>query len=212
MATENRIDLIKPFGPWIAKINIPDDILLKLNNYVDQIIIDEEKSKEQDFGRQLAGNVKQEFKLDENFKKKSGWDNLLKKATSKWMEVALKKKISEFNIIDTWVVRQFANEYNPIHFHSGHISGAGFLKLPNDFGKTTQEGKINQNGSLTLVHGSKQFLSTSMYTITPKVGDFYLFPHYLMHMVYPFYGNNEERRSISFNAKIDENIFDVYKQ
>jgi hypothetical protein len=212
MATENRIDLIKPFGPWIAKINIPDDILLKLNNYVDQIIIDEEKSKEQDFGRQLAGNVKQEFKLDENFKKKSGWDNLLKKATSKWMEIALKKKISEFNIIDTWVVRQFANEYNPIHFHSGHISGAGFLKLPNDFGKTTQEGKINLNGSLTLVHGSKQFLSTSMYTITPKVGDFYLFPHYLMHMVYPFYGNNEERRSISFNAKIDENIFDVYKQ
>ena len=212
MATENRIDLIKPFGPWIAKINIPDDILLKLNNYVDQIIIDEKKSKEQDFGRKLAGNVKQEFELDENFRKKSGWDNLLKKATSKWMEVALKKKISEFNIIDTWVVRQFANEYNPIHFHSGHISGAGFLKLPNDFGKTTQEGKINQNGSLTLVHGSKQFLSTSMYTITPKVGDFYLFPHYLMHMVYPFYGNNEERRSISFNAKIDENIFDVYKQ
>jgi len=212
MATENRIDLIKPFGPWIAKINIPDDILLKLNNYVDQIIIDEEKSKEQDFGKKLAGNVKQELELDENFRKKSGWDDLLKKASSKWMEVALKKKISEFNIIDTWVVRQFANEYNPIHFHSGHISGAGFLKLPNDFGKTTQEGKINQNGSLSLVHGSKQFLSTSIYTITPKVGDFYLFPHYLMHMVYPFYGNNEERRSISFNAKIDENIFDVYKQ
>jgi len=212
MATENRIDLLKPFGPWIAKINIPDDILLKLNNYVDQVIIDEEKSKEQDFGRKLAGNVKQEFELDENFRKKSGWDNLLKKASFKWIEVALKKKNSEFNIIDTWIVRQFANEYNPIHFHSGHISGAGFLKLPNDFGKTTQEGKINQNGSLTLVHGSKQFLSTCMYPITPKVGDFYLFPHYLMHMVYPFYGNNEERRSISFNAKIDENIFDVYKQ
>jgi len=212
MATENRLDLIKPFGPWIAKINIPDDILLKLNNYVDQIIIDEEKSKKQDLGKKLAGNVKQEFELDENFRKESGWENLLKKASSKWIEVAIKKKISEFNILDTWIVRQFANEYNPIHFHSGHLSGAGFLKLPNNFGKTTQDGKINQNGSLTLVHGSKQFLSSSMYRITPKVGDFYLFPHYLMHMVYPFYGNNEERRSISFNAKIDENIFDVYKQ
>ena len=212
MATENRLDLIKPFGPWIAKINIPDDILLKLNNYVDQIIINEEKSKKQDLGKKLAGNVKQEFELDENFRKESGWENLLKKASSKWIEVAIKKKISEFNILDTWIVRQFANEYNPIHFHSGHLSGAGFLKLPNDFGKTTQDGKINQNGSLTLVHGSKQFHSSSMYAITPKVGDFYLFPHYLMHMVYPFYGNNEERRSISFNAKIDENIFDVYKQ
>ncbi len=194
MATENRLDLIKPFGPWIAKINIPEDILLKLNNYVDQIIIDEEKSTKQDLGKKLAGNVKQEFELDENFRKESGWENLLKKASSKWIEVALKKKISEFNILDTWVVRQFANEYNPIHFHSGHLSGAGFLKLPNNFGKTTQDGKINQNGSLTLVHGSKQFLSSSMYAITPKVGDFYLFPHYLMHMVYPFYGTNEERR------------------
>ncbi len=92
MATENRLDLIKPFGPWIAKINIPEDILLKLNNYVDQIIIDEEKSTKQDLGKKLAGNVKQEFELDENFRKESGWENLLKKASSKWIEVALKKK------------------------------------------------------------------------------------------------------------------------
>jgi len=30
-----------------------------------------------------------------------------------------------------------------------------------------------------------------------------------MHTVNPFYGN-EERRSISFNANIDENIYNVY--
>ena len=83
MATENRIDLIKPFGPWIAKINIPDDILLKLNNYVDQIIIDEEKSKKQDFGRKLAGNVKQEFELDENFKKHASFENKMSKQLKK---------------------------------------------------------------------------------------------------------------------------------
>ena len=29
--------------------------------------------------------------------------------------------------------------------------------------------------------------------------------------VYPFYAENEERRSISFNAKIDDDIYDVYK-
>ena len=43
----------------------------------------------------------------------------------------------------------------------------------------------------------------------PEVGHFYLFPNYLMHTVYPF--NEEgERRSISFNAKIDSEIYDVY--
>ena len=49
-----------------------------------------------------------------------------------------------------------------------------------------------------------------MLNIKPKVGDFYFFPHYLMHTVFPFRGSDEERRSISFNATIDEDIFNVY--
>jgi len=210
--TEQNIDLMKPFGPWIAKITIPEKIINTLNNYVDEIIADEEKSNKQDLGTKLAGNVRQEFKLDNDFSEKSGWGNLLGKATAKWVEVAIKKKITKFQIEHSWIVRQFANEYNPVHFHSGHVSGAGFLKVPKSFGETIQKGKTsNQNGKLKLVHGNKQFLSQCMYPITPKVGDFYLFPHYLMHLVYPFYGTDEERRSISFNATIDEDIFDVYK-
>ena len=48
------------------------------------------------------------------------------------------------------------------------------------------------------------FLSHSTLNIKPKVGDFYFFPNYLMHSVFPFKNTLEERRSISFNAKIDE--------
>ena len=55
------------------------------------------------------------------------------------------------------------------------------------------------------MHGSKNLFSESNYIIKPKVGEFYMFPSYLMHAVYPFYDTDEERRSISFNAKIDEN-------
>ena len=44
----------------------------------------------------------------------------------------------------------------------------------------------------------------SHYIDYDKVGDFYLFPNYMMHAVYPFADTNEERRSVSFNAKIDE--------
>ena len=54
------------------------------------------------------------------------------------------------------------------------------------------------------------FLSQSIMTVVPKVGDFYFFPNYLMHTVYPFRDTKEERRSISFNATIDDGIFDVY--
>ena len=70
----------------------------------------------------------------------------------------------------------------------------------------------NQNGKLALVHGSKMFMQESTYTVTPKVGDFYFFPNYLMHTVYPFSGTNDERRSVSFNAMIDDDIFNVFNQ
>ena len=65
-------------------------------------------------------------------------------------------------------------------------------------------------GNLQLIHGSRMFLSPSTITIEPKVGEMYFFPHYMMHCVYPFKNSNEERRSISFNASIDEEIFNVY--
>ena len=54
------------------------------------------------------------------------------------------------------------------------------------------------------------FLSDSCVKFKPEVGNFYFFPNYMMHTVYPFTGTNEERRSISFNAYIDENIYNVY--
>ena len=54
------------------------------------------------------------------------------------------------------------------------------------------------------------FLSHSTLDIEPKVGEFYFFPNYLMHTVFPFKDSNEERRSISFNAEIDDEIYNVY--
>ena len=39
-------------------------------------------------------------------------------------------KITKFNIIETWVVRQFKGEYNPVHYHQGDLSGVGYIKLP----------------------------------------------------------------------------------
>ena len=94
------------------------------------------------------------------------------------------------------------------------MSGAGFLKVPGTLGKHIQEKEKVEylGGTLNLIHGSRQFLSNSKLKIIPEVGDFYFFPHYLMHTVYPFKGTDEERRSISFNGIIDDNIFNVHGQ
>ena len=71
-------------------------------------------------------------------------------------------------------------------------------------GETVQKLKeTNHNGKLVLIDGSKKLFCNSTYVITPEVGDFYLFPNYLMHAVYPFSDTDDERRSVSFNAKLD---------
>ena len=207
----NEIKVFKPFGPSIVKVVIPESLLSILNNYIDETIIDEKKIKKLDHGFKLAGNVQQEFQLEEEFVKSSGLLNFLFTAVQKWIELVEKKKITNFNLLSSWIVRQFENEYNPIHTHGGHISGVGYLKLPTNFGETFQDNKKNNfNGKLSLVHGSQMFSCKSTFTITPKVGDFYFFPNYLMHIVYPFYRKDEERRSISFNALIDENIYNSF--
>ena len=208
---QSKIQIFRPFGPSIAKVKIPDETIKLLNEYVDKITKDNKKSKELDYGDKLAGNVLQEFKLEEEFMKSSGWANFLADASSKWIESTEKKKITKFHIINSWIVRQFKNDYNPLHVHGGHISGVGYLKLPNDFGEYSQKTKTkNFNGVLSLVNGSKLFNSPATYNIKPKVGEFYFFPNYLMHVVYPFTNSNEERRSISFNALVDDEIYNVY--
>ena len=199
------IETIKPFGPAIAKITIPSEIISGMNKYVEEVIEDEKRSKDLNYGNQLAGNVQQEFLLDIEFMKKINWGEFLGKVCQEWLNKEHNISIKKFEIISSWIVRQFENEYNPIHYHDGHISGVGYLKVPDDMGKTIQKNKsVQHNGKLILVDGSKKFLCNPTYIITPKVGDFYLFPSYMMHTVYPFSKTLEERRSVSFNAKIDD--------
>ena len=209
---EIKYEQIRAFGPSILKVQIPDQLVADLNKYVDQVISSEKKSKELNHGKRLVADVKQEFVIETNFTQKSGWGNFLATCVKHWIKNDMKKDITKFEIIQTWIVRQFENEFNPIHWHGGHISGAGFLKVPKNFGDFKQDKGNNtfQEGNLNFIDGSHRFMSNSVFKIKPRVGDFYFFPHYLMHTVYPFKNTDEERRSISFNAYIDREIFNVY--
>jgi len=204
--------IIKRFGPSVLKVKIPEHIIETLNNHFDEVILDKNKSKRLNHGENLVGDVTQELKLEKEIMEKSGWIKFLGNNIDKWMKEEIGRGISKFIMINSWIVRQYKNEYNPTHWHNGHISGAGYLKVPKTLGKHYQE-KQNRDyrgGNLQLIHGSKMFLSHSTLNIIPEVGDFYFFPNYLMHTVFPFKDTNEERRCISFNCKIDDELHNVY--
>tara|TARA_B100000427_G_scaffold316359_1_gene311352 strand:+ start:472 stop:1119 length:648 start_codon:yes stop_codon:yes gene_type:complete len=207
-----KFQIIRTFGPSVFKVKIPDEIIKSLNVYIDSIVEDKKRISKLNHGEALVGDVTQEFRLEEAFMRKIKWGEFLGTCVSKWIFNETGKKMTKFKIKNSWIVRQFQNEYNPTHWHDGHISGAGFLKVPKSLGKHTQDkqNKSYRGGELQLIHGSRMFLSPSTFNIKPEVGDFYFFPNYLMHTVYPFKNSNEERRSISFNANIDDEIYNVY--
>ena len=141
----NNFKIIKRFGPSILKVKIPKKVLNELNNYIENISKNKKKISKLNYGEKLVGDVTQEFKLEKKFMKSSGWEKFLKDATTRWIKAETEMNINKFKILNSWVVRQFENEYNPTHWHSGHISGAGFLKVPRILGKHVQRKKFKES-------------------------------------------------------------------
>ena len=198
--------VLSPFGPKIAIIKIPKSIVNKINREVDKILNSKKRLRKSDYSNKLVGQVKQEIRLDSKFIQK----NLLKfigTNVKKYIKKCTKKDTKKISLRNLWVVRQFKNEYNLIHFHSGNISGVGYLKIPKNITKSKK--RLKTNGTIDFIHGSKSFLNNSLFNHNPKIGDMILFPNYLMHTAYPF-KREGERRSFSFNIDIDKKTFDVF--
>ena len=202
------LKVLNPFGPKIAKLKLSKHLVNKINKEVDKIISNKLLANRLDYSKKLVGQVKQEISLPKLFIKRN-LEKIVSKNIKEFIKKSLGKKPKIVKIKNFWVVRQFSNEYNPIHFHDGHISGVGYLKVPK-FGNSK---KINlkTNGTIDFINGSKIFLSESIYNHSPKVGDVLLFPNYLMHTAYPF-STKGERRSFSFNAEIDKEIANIFSK
>jgi len=200
--------ILSPFGPKIAKLKLPQFLIKKINAEVDKILSKKKLVKKLDYSKKLVGQVKQEFQLPKAFVQKN-LEKVITKEVKNYIKKTTGKNTSKVNIKNFWVVRQFNNEYNPIHFHDGHISGVGYLKVPSF--KSSSKKLIKTDGSIDFISGNKMLLSESIHNHQPKTGDVILFPHYLMHTAYPF-NSNGERRSFSFNLEIDQKIANVFSK
>ena len=188
----------RAFGPTIGKGKLSRKFINTINPQIDKSII----TKKNDYSSKLASQIKNEFKISNSFIEKNLSKELIKNIKS-YLKVSKIEKIKEIKIINLWVVKQLKNEYNPIHYHNGQLSGVGYLKIPKNMNqnKTIKNKKIKTNGTIDFINGQRNFLSESIYNLNPKVGDLLLFPNYLMHTAYPF-NIDAERRSFSFNVKI----------
>ena len=188
----------RAFGPTLGKSKLSKKFIKIINNQVDKTTI----SKKNDYSSKLTSQIKNEVKFTQSFIENNLSIELIKNI-KRYLKQSDIRNIKKVKIINLWAVRQFKNEYNPIHYHNGQLSGVGYLKIPKNMNqnKMVKNKKIKTNGTIDFINGQRNFLSKSIYNLNPKLGDLILFPNYLMHTAYPF-NIDGERRSFSFNVKI----------
>ena len=104
---EIKYQNLRVLGPAILKVKIPDEILNKLNEYIDKIINDDSKLKKLNYGEALVGDVTQEFLLEVEFVKSSGWLEFLGNSCKIYTELNEGKKISKFNLLKLGLLDNF---------------------------------------------------------------------------------------------------------
>ena len=205
--------VLRPFGPNILKTTFPPALVEAMNTRCDTAIEEKEKgAKWLDASMDLVGHVKQEIKCDVNKVPDLG-QALFQTANAlytNFMENSQQKYLipNKLEVHDAWFVRSFAADYNPLHIHTvGNFSCIAYLQVPESISdknsKHTHEKHVTE-GWTEFSYGSTAMCCAGSFKIQPKVGDFYMFPTYLFHNVYPFFGEGE-RRSFSANVTLHVN-------
>jgi|TARA_Y100000310_G_scaffold343777_1_gene452970 hypothetical protein len=205
-----------PFSTLILEFNLELDYVDMVNKYADEIQADKVRSKELDWSKNLVGNVVQEHAIESDFwlrcpddEKDSLLDYMVSVGNHYFDQLygkipnepysyrgkAKKPEWKELMVNTSWIVNQVAGDFNPPHMHYGHLSCAGWLKVPDCITKGEER---DEAGLFEFYHGSPQFTLDTKYPIKPEVGKFVMFPSWLQHTVYPFRGEGV-RRSMAFN-------------
>ena len=192
-------DIYQPFGPSILKVKMPQAYVNLFNGEADRILHDEKLSKKYDWSHNLAGNVKKEIAIDHN--KIKGFPEFMVTMSDQYLSKVLPEWTTDAKVsFRVWVVSQYAGDFNPVHIHDANLSGVAFLKVPSGFNEEyKKEDHHPTAGCLEFLGSIPNHFARHSYTVKPEVGDFYLFPSWLAHQVYPFRCEGE-RRSMSFNV------------
>tara|TARA_A100000172_G_scaffold51795_1_gene32635 strand:+ start:825 stop:1496 length:672 start_codon:yes stop_codon:yes gene_type:complete len=200
-------DLYTPFGPRIMKSSVPQNIIDIINSKANDILKDDDKSKKLDYSQNLAGNVKKEIAL--SLGEVKSLETIVNKLVTEYI---LKTVGNQFNPEKTnmsytsWVVSQYAGDFNPVHIHDSQLSGVLFLKLPPNYEEEyRREDHYPSVGCLEFVGSVPNTFSKHSWMCKPIIGDLYLFPSWLLHQVYPFRSEGE-RRSMAFNIHLRSKV------
>lgn len=206
LADGTTMEFFSPFGPLVSRVRAPRPLIDGINAYMDRAI----EAHEGPGGARSEDDRLGTFDLEESFLSAGGGKSLVS-YTARWIADYLgyvdDREMKRVRFENFWMVRHFSGTFSPVHFHSGDVSGVLYLKMPDAIANEEAEQRrsyisARRAGYITFLLGGKQRFSKSLISFRPEVGDFYIFPGWLLHAVEPFVGDGE-RRSMSFNAFVE---------
>ena len=191
----------------ICSFNIPDKIYDVLNEII--------KDKSKKYNSRLAGNIKEEYNLQEHIPYVKKFIETIADNNFKWMKnFPLSSNKNKCLVLkELWVNYQKKLEFNPLHCHDGILSFILFIKIPYNIEDELKaapgiDSVKNLAGHLQFVCPNKGFFRSLETKSIPVDKKFekkgLMFPALLYHTVYPFYKNEDLRITISGNLFLDD--------
>jgi hypothetical protein len=197
-------------GQSIIRYQVPLEVFVGLNE-----LYETQKKHLPNANKQLAGKIPDEVSLffaGPNSKQMSQ-HSYVSEDTLKWFYSIFdhylkwnKTKEFKMDINSIWVNEMKVGDYNPVHIHQGKLytglSSVMILKLPKDMGPEIARPDVPMNGQLQILgSASGQFVKAD-YSPQMKIGDFYVFPYDIRHVVYPFTNKKAKRRTLVCNCDV----------
>ncbi len=197
-------EFFNPFGPNILRLKINEDTRLKI---LDSISICLNSHEPMRFGSYINNAVKNSIvngKIGEVTKERQEKDygkiikNIIENLLCRYGELYYNRPCMA-SIKYIWYVVMKSGDFHLLHAHNvrtdiPELSGAIYLEIPDNLPEP--------QGNIHWVMGGVQGqLYNSSWECSPELGDVFLWPSWLQHVVYPF-RIKQERIMISFNGDL----------
>ena len=191
---------IVTLGSMIVKMPMPKGMIDDINK-----IYDEKVSEMKPLNDGLAGKIKDEHKISDHLT--DDLKGIFKQAFKFYMTQIQKADVYYVEPDRAWVNEMKAHEYNPFHYHTGMKSEVGLssvlvLKRPDTYGEEITRKDSPHNGHLEFLGNDSSPIAVNQFRLDAQVGDFFMFPYTMLHGVYPFWGTDQARRTLSYNCDL----------
>ena len=211
----------------MMECQLPQKLIDDLNNFLD--IYKKDKNRKS-LSHTLVGQIHQgeQLLMDHTEEQLKDYYKFITSMGVSYLEAFGNITGNYFNnkivdIDELWSVHSYEGDYNPIHDHGTKtltgISTTTWTKVPKQIGKLGEHEQSNEglyslyndsgacDGFLAFTYGRNEIMNAQRLrppqsaSIQPRVGRQLIFPSWMQHMVYPFFGKGE-RRTVAANLNV----------